>query len=316
MRKVSPWEFFAIAVLLLASFRMANYWFGFRLAWVPLPFLAILLPLALVLARKEKSGLQTELEKTKLDTRLEVAAALRKTIFPPTIVDLGRYRITSFHRPAGNYGGDWWGYIAGKNSVALFIGDVTGHGFDSTLLAATTQGFLSMLQDQVNESKGDILFSPSQAMTKLNHLVYKTARSELQMTALCLIIDFETGQFRFTNAAHQPVYRMKFSDEKLKMIQKPGLRLGEAPEFETPLKEIEGIFNFSQERILLHTDGIQDLGASENQLGRVGFKRFLQANLKCSGEQLVEKIENTLMPLNQGAALSDDVTIVVLELKS
>ncbi|MBC7398054.1 MAG: HAMP domain-containing protein, partial [Bdellovibrionales bacterium] len=112
------------------------------------------------MAGKIKTLLVSEIEKTKLDAQLEVAGAVQRTLIPPKKVDVGSYHISSYYHPADQCGGDWWGYIAGKRKVAVLIGDVSGHGYPSAFLVATTRGFLSMIEERVTV-EGEILMGPA-----------------------------------------------------------------------------------------------------------------------------------------------------------
>jgi serine phosphatase RsbU (regulator of sigma subunit) len=92
-----------------------------------------------------------------------------------------------------------------------------------------------------------------------------------------------------------------------------GSRLGDTLVMSDELDEIEGAFSSKQDKIVLFTDGIQDLGVQEQVLGRKGFKKFLKGHVGHTGEAIVDSVVRDLMPLNEGAPLMDDVTFLVIE---
>lgn len=92
-----------------------------------------------------------------------------------------------------------------------------------------------------------------------------------------------------------------------------GSRLGDMLVMADELDEIEGSFSSKNDKIVLFTDGIQDLGAQEQALGRKGFKKFLKGHIADNGETIVDSVIRDLVPLNAGAPLLDDVTFLVIE---
>ena len=267
------------------------------------------------MAQKIKRLIQSEIEKTKLDAQLEVAGTVQKTLIPEPFIELDSVKMTSLYRSADQCGGDWWGYIQGKERVAVLVGDVTGHGYPSALLVATTKGYLSMLQEQVDQ-KGEITMSASDMLRVLNRVVYDATRSELNMTAQCVLIDFYTGDFTVASAGHNAAYVMNSNSGKIESVNGGGPRLGEALQMQEDLTEGSGTLGKEGHKLILYTDGIQDLGPEEKQLGRKGFKKFLQSKLTKSGEEIIAGAELELIPLNEGRPLLDDITLIVIERKS
>ena len=264
------------------------------------------------MAQKIKNLVQSEIEKTKIEDQLEVAGALQRHFIPKSEIDFERYHISSLYLPADQCGGDWWGYVRIKKQIALFIGDVTGHGYSSAMLVATTRGYLAMLQNDANRD-GSIQLNPSELLKVLNHVVYDAAGAELNMTALCLILDEETGEFQFSSAGHNPLYMMSPTKTELRPMLGGGPRLGDGPEIKDDIDVIHGVFEEETDRLILYTDGIQELGVGEEINNRKGFKTFLRKHLKKTGTQLVGLVVDELLPLNEGAHLKDDITFLVLE---
>jgi serine phosphatase RsbU (regulator of sigma subunit) len=266
------------------------------------------------MAQKIKQLIVSEIEKTKLDAQLEVAGAVQRTLIPDTKIEIDRFLITSFYRPADQCGGDWWGYIKGKNKLAILIGDVTGHGYPSALLVATTRGYTSMLQGLVDR-QGEIEYSPTDMLKMLNRVVFEATRAELNMTAMCVLLELDTGQFTLASAGHNAAYLLKGESSEIKSLNADGARLGEGAEIGAELTEVSGVVATIGEKLILYTDGIQDLGSEEKPLGRKGFKKFLQEKLQGNGDTIVHAVEEELMPLNEGRPLLDDITFLVLEHK-
>ena len=264
------------------------------------------------MAQKIKKLIQSEVEKTRIESQLEVAGAVQRIFIPENVINFGRYRISSFYKPADQCGGDWWGYIRGKDEIAILIGDVTGHGYASAMLVATTRGCLSMIQDQVDRA-GEIHLSPGEILRLFNRVVFEATRGEMNMTASCIILNIQSGSYRYASAGHNPSYYLHAGTAEVNSMNVSGSRLGDLIDLLEPFDELSGAFEKSGDKIVLFTDGIQDLGVGDDALGRKGFKKFLQSHTSDRGESIVASVVRDLVPLNQGAPLQDDITFLVIE---
>jgi serine phosphatase RsbU (regulator of sigma subunit) len=264
------------------------------------------------MAQKIKKLIQSEVEKTKIEAQLEVAGAVQRIFIPEKTVEFGEIKVSSFYKPADQCGGDWWGFIRGKDRVAILVGDVTGHGYASAMLVATTRGCISMIQDQVDR-EGEINMGTKEILRAFNRVVFEATRGEMNMTAVCIIIDMKKGTYLYSSAGHNPSYYLDSVTGDARSMNASGSRLGDMLVMADELDEIEGSFSSKNDKIVLFTDGIQDLGAQEQVLGRKGFKKFLKGHIADNGETIVDSVIRDLVPLNAGAPLLDDVTFLVIE---
>ncbi len=264
------------------------------------------------MAQKIKKLIESEIEKTKIEGQLEIAGALQRLFIPKSEIDFDRYHISSMYLPADQCGGDWWGFVKCEKQLALFIGDVTGHGYASAMLVATTRGYLAMLQNEVN-CTGSIQHNPGELLKILNTVVMECTASELNMTAFCIVLDLESGQFQYSSAGHNPSYLLSASKNEIRSLSVSGYRLGDTADIDGDFEVLDGKLESASDRLVLFTDGIQDLGVGQETLKRKGFRNFLERHLGKTGIELVTEVKNELIPLNQGAHLEDDVTFLVLE---
>ena len=132
------------------------------------------------------------------------------------------------------------------------------------------------------------------------------------MTALCVIVDRNTGEYAMSSAAHQPSYLLQPETEAIRTFILAGNRLGETRDLDAPFMEIKGTLALG-EKIVFFTDGLQDLGPDEKLLNKKGVHKFLKENIKTDTKETIAKVESELLPLNVGLPLRDDVTIVILE---
>jgi serine phosphatase RsbU (regulator of sigma subunit) len=264
------------------------------------------------MAQKIKGLIASEIEKTKLESQLEVAGAVQRIFIPESLIRFGNYKLASYYKPADQCGGDWWSFVRGKQKLAILVGDVTGHGYASAMLVATTRGCISMIQDQVDRA-GEIQMRPKEILRLMNRVVFEATRGEMNMTTVCFVLDLDTGEYKFSSAGHNPSYYVHSETATVRSMNAAGSRLGDSFEMEGDLDEVSGRFEKIGDKIVLFTDGIQDLGSGEQTLGRKGFKKFLQSHSNSTGEKTVDAVIQDLIPMNQGAPLIDDVTFLVIE---
>ena len=264
------------------------------------------------MSQQIKKLIESEIEKTKLEAQLEVAGMIQRTLLPAPSLALPGFKIESFYQPADECGGDWWSVLELGETLMILIGDVTGHGYASALLVAATRGGVAQLEAELEKSGIEGL-SPADILKTLNRIVFDSTQGQLAMTALCLMINRETGFYTIASAAHQPTYLVQTELKQVKTLPCPGSRLGETRNFEGTFKEISGTLAL-HDKLILSTDGIQDLGKSdEDLLGKMGVLRFFKAIPEKTPEAIVDAVKTELIPLNAGKPFRDDITVVVLE---
>ena len=263
------------------------------------------------MSQRIKKLIQSEIEKSKIEAQLEVAATIQRTLLPPTSVTLSDYKLDSLYLPADQCGGDWWSYLDLGPKLVLLIGDVTGHGYPSALLVAATRGGIALIESELEKLSPDQI-NPAQILKTLNRVVFDSAQAKLGMTALCFVIDKASGDFTIASAAHQAPYYVKRESNEVELLSSPGAVLGTKREYSETFNELTGTL-LPTERIVLSTDGIQDLGPEEKMLGRKGIFKFFKSNALTNSDDLIQKVESELIPQNGGIPLRDDITVVILE---
>ena len=78
---------------------------------------------------------------------MELARQVQQAMLPPTVLDQhGALKVVGYCKPASSCGGDWWMYRKLSNGrMLLVLGDATGHGIHSAMIAATARGAVEAL---------------------------------------------------------------------------------------------------------------------------------------------------------------------------
>ncbi len=142
-----------------------------------------------------------------LQDELELAARVHKTLIPQSVTT-AKADIAVTYLPLSGVGGDYGKfYFLDETHLIFFISDVTGHGVPAALLVNRLH---AEFQTLVRETK-----EPGILLKKLNYFIQRDFKdTNLYMTAVCGVIDFETCKIIYSNYGHPPqyIYRLRNSD--------------------------------------------------------------------------------------------------------
>lgn len=132
---------------------------------------------------------------------LSQARAVQSALFPRT-VRTAELEFDYAYLPANEVGGDFvHASIDEKGRLDVVLMDVTGHGMASALTVARLSGEVERLLAE------DPDISPGQVLRALNRYAHLTlAKHNVYLTALALQADPATGEVRYANAGHPPMW--------------------------------------------------------------------------------------------------------------
>src|SRR5207253_1483091 len=128
-------------------------------------------------------------QKVSLEKEMELARQVQQAMLPPTALDQhGNLKVIGYCQPASQCGGDWWMYrkLSGGRML-LVIGDATGHGIHSAMIAATARGAVEALA-AVDEK----LLTPEQVLRAIDHAIRMVGEHNVLMTAFAAVFDSQS----------------------------------------------------------------------------------------------------------------------------
>ncbi len=250
-------------------------------------------------------------EKARMESELETARAVQKTLLPPTAPTSEKFQVAAFYEPATEMGGDWYTYLlVGEQSLYVIVGDVTGHGAASALVAASARSVCSTLANGIEAGLVADELSPSAILQMLNREIASIGGDEHMMTSAAIQLDLATGALMHANAAHNKPLILR-ADGTLHVLGGTGPVLGE--NLDLRYKNRENQLS-AGDILLLYTDGlIENTDHRERQWGR----RRLVSALRRAAEtdrvgRVVQSLRNSALRFYNGVAIADDVTFVVI----
>jgi phosphoserine phosphatase RsbU/P len=255
--------------------------------------------------------------KAALEQEMILARSVQESMIPNRhMIEHGDLRIVGYCEPATACGGDWWTLRKMSGDRALLaIGDVTGHGIPSAMVAATARGAVEALA-KVDER----LLTPEQVLSAIDSAIRGVGTQQLLMTCFAALIDPRRGVIQFSNAAHNFPYLLHVDERHrvrdLAVLALRGSPLGNAPG-ELTLRSGERKLD-PGDVFVFYTDGVIDrVDAIGNRFGDRRLRGLLQRRLLApEGAGLTALRDDILLRMSQfacGAPADDDVTLVLCE---
>ena len=236
-------------------------------------------------------------------SEMEVAHEIQTSLMPPGKFTSGNWTLSARSLPALDVGGDFYEYVQHphlEHTISgIAIGDVAGKGIPAALQMAVVRTLFRV------EARRRIF--PGETLMSVN-MALQAERSFGMVTMLYAFIDIASNTLHVANAGHN--YPLVLN-ETLTEIRLPGLPLGIDDSIEYEEKTIKITPGTS---IIFYTDGVPEAMNVDGELFTFErFKEAVQANKDLDPDAMVEKMLQEIAIFTEGAAQSDDITIVVLQ---
>lgn len=253
------------------------------------------------------SLVQESLEKAKIDREIEIARSVQNTILPPASRDYDNISVSGRSYVAGSCGGDWWYHARVKDTVIVWLGDVTGHGVASALVASASRAVASSLQlTHLNHSLAEWL-------EIMNEVIFDMTQGEIYLTLVCAKINIATGEVEIANASHPSVFSLgSVNAPQVEILDEP-LNPPIGREACRQYKTMKTTLN-PQSGIFLISDGLLDIQVPKDTRWNLkGVCQYLKNSFaeKKNSVGVTEKVDE-LLPKAMSFGLPDDVTFVTI----
>jgi serine phosphatase RsbU (regulator of sigma subunit) len=267
-----------------------------------------------VMADAIVSLLSEQARKASLEKEMELARQVQQAMLPPdTLAQHGSFKVVGYCQPASSCGGDWWTYRKLSNGrVLLVVGDATGHGIHSAMIAATARGAVEALAG-IDER----LLTPEQILRAIDSAIRQVGDHNVLMTAFAAVFDSITSVLHYANAGHNFPYILKLGAtrvlEDASIIAASGNPLGDR-QIVTEIRR--GSLQLTPgDLFVCFTDGVVE---RSNPAGKLFGDRRLRGVLQ--GQSLADdgglvRLRDTLVRAldthGQGTVAEDDITFVL-----
>lgn len=255
-------------------------------------------------------------QKASLEKEMSLARQVQQAMLPPeTLDEHGYLKVVGYCMPASSCGGDWWTYrkLSGGRML-LVVGDATGHGIHSAMIAATARGAVEALSG-IDER----LLTPEMVLRAIDSAIRQVGEHNVLMTAFAAVFDSGNGILHYANAGQNFPYVIKLADGRVlgeaSIIAASGNPLGDR---NIAIEIRRGSLQLRPgDLFVCFTDGVVERA---NQAGKLFGDRRLRSALTGralpDGRALVtlrDQIVQTLDRYADGAIAEDDITLVLCQ---
>jgi serine phosphatase RsbU (regulator of sigma subunit) len=151
-------------------------------------------------------------QQASLEKEMELARQVQQAMLPPAALDQhGYFKVIGYCMPASQCGGDWWMYRKLSNGrMLLVVGDATGHGIHSAMIAATARGAVEALA-----AADERLLQPEQVLRAIDQAIAMVGEHNVLMTAFCAVFDSQSGVLQYANAGQNFPYVIKLGASRV-----------------------------------------------------------------------------------------------------
>jgi len=260
--------------------------------------------------------LREQATKVSLEKEMELARQVQQAMLPPDTLDThGAIKVVGYCQPASSCGGDWWTYRKmADGRMLLVVGDATGHGIHSAMIAATARGAVEALA-AIDER----LLTPDQVLRAIDSAIRQVGDHNVLMTAFAAVFDSSNGALHYANAGQNFPYVIKLGAERVlgeaSIIAASGNPLGDR---NIPVEIRRGSVQMQPgDLFVCFTDGVVERA---NPAGKLFGDRRLRSALTgqplTDGNALVQlrdRLVGQLERYAEGQQADDDITFVLCQ---
>ena len=216
-----------------------------------------------------------------------------------------RARVIGALYPAKDVGGDWYDYfMLGENKLCLVVGDVSGKGVPAALFMVVGCMLFRAFRDEAIET------SPAALLEWVNNDLCENNKAKMFITAVCAILDLQTGELVYSNVGHTKAYIKKADGRiiELPVTNKGVLGFFRDKKYSSNTMQLE-----PGDVFLTYTDGVTE--AQDTNAVLFGSRRLetVLSGSQINVEGLCEGILRAVNDFSAGNEQSDDITVLAVE---
>lgn len=246
---------------------------------------------------------QTKKDKRKIEKDLKSAKEIQMAIIPAEFKsNFPQIDLYATIHPAEVIGGDLYDYFFLDSTHLLFtMGDVSGKGIPAAL-------FMAVAHTMIKSKSANNL--AQQIIEQVNNELSIQNSNQSFLTLFLGILNIETGEFSYCNAAHNYPFILTSGDEVLQLEKTHGLPIGVYS-----AKSYKGDMGILKpgDRLVLYTDGVTDCRNIKGEFfGADRLKFAVKGIISKSAKESAQFILNQLDLFRGEADQSDDISLMII----
>ncbi|MDM8560740.1 AAA family ATPase [Candidatus Parabeggiatoa sp. HSG14] len=251
---------------------------------------------------------QLKSENIRMSAELEVSRRLQQMLLPPSteLSQIESLDIAGFMEPADEVGGDYYDVQQKGDRVLCGIGDVTGHGLESGVLAIMTQTAVKTLLS-INETDS-VKF-----LTALNETIYHNVqRMNSDKNLTFALLNYQNGQICLTGQ-HEEMIVVRSGEVELIDTVDLGFPIGLEENIAGFIAQTKVSLN-QGDVVVLYTDGITEaINSDKVQYGLERLYEAVKQNWQRTALEIREAVVSDVKAYIGTQKVFDDITLLVLK---
>jgi len=187
-----------------------------------------------------------------LELQLKMGKQVQRSLIPDVDMTFQGVKLLSHYMPAMDIGGDFYDVIKlTDKSVAVVIGDVSGHGISAALLTAMLHLMIRNIASRY--------YNPDQFLYFLNNemcKIFESSASEVYATVFSAVVDTKERKVYYSNAGHTyPIY-LDAQNLTIAELDVSGVPIGLMADSRYEFRSLE---YHDDDMIIFYTDGLSDI---------------------------------------------------------
>lgn len=235
--------------------------------------------------------------------QIKLAREVQQRYYPDSPPKIPGYDIAGSAFPAAETGGDYFDFLRFPDGCLGFaIGDVTGHGFGSSLIMAETRAYIRA----ISGTESDL----GKILTRVNIALSPDLDGGRYVTLLLARLEPASGKLVYASAGHIPGYLVKATGRLGLLFESTGVPLGLFSD--AVYEESENIILEQGDLLAFLTDGVTEATSDgEDEFGTDRVIEILQKNLSYSSRQVINRIYDATLAFTGDQPPHDDITTLV-----
>lgn len=245
---------------------------------------------------------------------IEYAKEMQRSLLPNKMLKNMSVSFDAEYLATKDLSGDFYNVIMlDENSVAIYIGDVSGHGISAAMLTVFAHQNITQLKE--TELLNEEIIEPGFVLKTIYKSFNKSNISEEKYILMLYgIYNIKDKSFNYASAGiNVPPYIIKKSG-KIYEMDTQGFPICKLGEYVSPYYDNRSVQLETGDKILFYSDGLVEATNEDAEVyGQDKLKNFLKNNHQLNSAELKIAIKNELFEhIGYSSELKDDVTFLIM----
>jgi serine phosphatase RsbU (regulator of sigma subunit) len=246
-------------------------------------------------------------ERAKLEDALRLAQEIQRHLLPTRPPQIAGLDVAGVNIPADQTGGDYFDFLDLSSwrpgTLAVAVGDVTGHGVAAALLMATGRALLRSRAVPPGEL--------TDLLKQVNVRLHEDVPDGRFMTLIYALIDRCARTVALVSAGHDPILLYDPAADTFRDLEGDDIPLG-----------IDATWHFTQKSwdsiptrcvLFFGTDGVWETRSPSGEMfGKERLQNIIRAHAAEPSEKIIQAVTRAIREFRGSVPQHDDVTVVVI----